>query len=78
MIASQRSVGERLNRRQVLDARVVNQDVEAAKRVLGGLDQRGNFLRATQVGVMIAHCHSEILGDAAPEIFDLSGSLPSR
>ena len=64
---------EFLDRRDVLNAGIVDEDVERAESLLGRVDHVGNFGGLGHVGRRIGRLHAEILFDAGALFFDRGG-----
>jgi hypothetical protein len=72
MMASQRSAGK-LDRRGVLDAGVVDQDVDAAQAVHRGLHHGVDLLGLGHVGAVVADLDAELLCQPGTQRLDLRG-----
>ena len=64
---------EVLDRRGVLDAGVVDQDVDAAELAHRVVDQAAHGLALGQVGAVVHDAHAMLAGQPGARIFDLGG-----
>jgi hypothetical protein len=62
---------ELVHRRHVLDASVVDQDVDGAVPLLGFLHHARDLLGLSHVGHAVRHRHLEFVGQAGAQLLDL-------
>jgi hypothetical protein len=73
MMASHLSGGKVLDRRHVLDARAIDQNIQAAKFARREGDQIRDLVRLEHVGAVIEHGHAIGIGETLALFFDFIG-----